>query len=121
MVLSVVGVSVVRADPHPGLESVTPAGLLASTLAASARPVSVSGDVSTRVDLGLPALPTGLGGGEMGAASLLLGDQRFKVWRSPDGIRVAHLLDLGEQTLVANHREAWWWRSDGMPNGWAGD
>lgn len=114
VVLSLVGVSVVRADPNPDLAPVTPAELLASTLAASARPVSVSGDVATRVDLGLPALPTNLGGGDMGPVALLLGSQRFKVWRSPDGLRVAHLLELGEQTLVANRTEAWWWQSDGM-------
>jgi hypothetical protein len=114
VVLTVVGVSVVRADPNPNLAPVTPAELLASTLAASGRPVSVSGEVVTRVDLGLPALPASLGGGELGPVSALLGSQRYKVWRSPDGLRVAHLLDLGEQTLVANRTEAWWWQSDGM-------
>jgi hypothetical protein len=46
--------------------------------------------------------------------SALLGSQRYKVWRSPDGLRVAHLLELGEQTLVANRTEAWWWDSNGM-------
>ncbi len=114
VVLSVVGVSVVRADPNPKLAAVTPSELLASTLAASAGPVCVSGEIRTRVDLGLPELPAGLGGGAFGPASALLGSQRYKVWRSPDGLRVSHLFDLGEQTLVANHTEAWYWDSSGM-------
>jgi hypothetical protein len=114
VLLSVVGVSVVRADPNPKLATVTPAELLASTLAASARPVSVSGEVTTSIDLGLPELPSSLGGGDLGPVSALLGSQRYKVWRSPDGLRVAHLLELGEQTLVANRTEAWWWDSNGM-------
>ncbi len=114
VVLSVVGVSVVRADPHPNLASVTPRKLLASALAAWAGPVCVSGEIRTHVDLGLPELPAGLGGGAFGPVSALLGSQRYKVWRSPDGLRVSHLMDLGEQTLVANRTEAWYWDSDGM-------
>lgn len=114
VVLSAVGITVVRADPNPDLAPVTPAELLASTLAVSAQSITVSGEVVTHVDLGLPELPASLGGGELGPVSALLGSQRYKVWRSPDGLRVAHLLDLGEETLIASRAEAWWWRSDGM-------
>jgi outer membrane lipoprotein-sorting protein len=41
----------------------------------------------------------------------LVGTQRFRVWSSPDGIRVQHVMDLQEQDLVANHSEAWFWDS----------
>lgn len=113
VVLSVVGVTVVRADPNPNLAPVTAAELLASTVRASAQPVSISGEVTTRVDLGLPQLPASLGGND-GSVSALLGSQRYRVWRSPEGLRVANILELGEQTLIANRTEAWWWQSDGM-------
>lgn len=114
VVLGLVGISVVRADPSPSLPSVAADALLGSSLAALARPFSVSGEVITRVDLGLPELPGNLAGGTGGSVPSLLGTQRFKVWHGPEGLRVAHLTDLGEQTLVADRTEAWWWNSDGM-------
>ena len=54
------------------------------------------------------------GGGALGPVAFAIGDQHFKVWRSPDGVRVAHLLDLGEQDLIANARDAWFWDSSSM-------
>ena len=41
----------------------------------------------------------------------MVGNQRFRVWSSHDGIRVQHVMDLQEQDLVANRSEAWFWDS----------
>lgn len=111
--LAFVGVAVGRADPTPALPPVGAADLIGSSMRALAGPFSVSGDVQTKVDLGLPELPSRLGGAD-GPVASLIGTQRYKVWRSPDGVRVAHLFDFAEQTLIANRTQAWWWDSAGM-------
>jgi len=116
-VVALVGVASVRAAPPASLPAIPADQLLASTLTALAHPFSISGEARTHLDLGLPELPSSLGGGAGGAAAalaLVTGDQRFRVWRSPDGVRVAHLLDFREQDLVANHHEAWLWDSQTM-------
>ncbi len=109
----VVSVSVVRAERVPDLPAVAPADLIASVLAADPR-IAVAGRVESRVDVGLPELPTTVGGGVGGAAASVLGEQQYRVWRSSDGLRIAHLLPTSEQVLVASRAEAWWWSSDGM-------
>jgi hypothetical protein len=114
VVLALAGVSVVRADPNPSLPTVAADELLGSSIAALAAPSSISGEVHTELDLGLPELPSGVGAGSPGIAASMLGSQRFKVWHAPDGIRVAHLMDMSEQTVVANRTEAWLWDSNGM-------
>jgi hypothetical protein len=115
LVVAGVGATFVRADDSPALPSVSAASLLASTLRAVADPsVTISGSVTTTLDLGLPDLPSAFGGGPAGAAATVLGDQRWKVWRSPDGVRVAHLLPAREQDLVVNPDTAWWWDSAEM-------
>lgn len=112
------GISAVRAEPTPDLPPVAADELLASSLRAMSSPPPVSGTVRTHVDLGVPALPeisAGAGaGGTATAASMLLGDQTFRLWRSPDGIRVSHLGRFEEQVLVANHAEAWAWDSQSL-------
>jgi outer membrane lipoprotein-sorting protein len=114
-IVAVIGVSVGHANPPPpALPPVSAQRLVSSTFTALTEPLSIAGDVRTVVDLGLPQLPSGLGAGPGGAITSLTGTQRFKVWRSPDGVRVAHLLDFGEQTLVANRVEAWSWDSSDM-------
>ena len=104
LAVAAVGVASVRADPAPDLPPIRGDALLASTLAALARPFTISGDVETRFDLGIPQIPSsvsgGAGGGLMGAVSLVTGDQRYKVWHSTDGVRVAHLLAFSEQDLI---------------------
>jgi len=114
--IAVIGISRVRAQPPPSLASVTADQLLASSITALAAPHSVSGDVRTRLDLGLPEIPASLSGaaGGVGITNVLgsvVGNQRFRIWSSPDGIRVQHLMDLQEQDLVANPSEAWFWDS----------
>jgi hypothetical protein len=108
-----IGAVSVRADDHPVLPPVTAQELLASTIDAASRPASISGDVTSNLDLGLPQLPASLGVG-VGLPSVItsvLGEQRWKVWSSPDGLRVAHLLPAREQDLVVNPTDAWWWDS----------
>jgi hypothetical protein len=110
------GVVSVRAEDDPALPPVSAEQLLASAIDASSRPLSISGDVTTTLDLGVPELPASLGGGA-GAPSVLaslLGEQRWKLWSSPEGVRLAHLLPAREQDLVVNAREAWWWDSAAM-------
>ena len=112
------GVANVRADPTPDLPPIAGDELLASTLGALARPFTIAGDVDTHVDLGIPQIPAsvsgGSGGGIMGAVNLVAGDQRYKIWRSPDGVRVAHLLPFAEQDVVVNQHDAWFWDSSDM-------
>jgi outer membrane lipoprotein-sorting protein len=112
-VLAVAGVGVVRAADAPSLPPVTPDRLLASTAQALSQPVTISGDVETFADLGLPQIPSELGG-EGGPIALVNGTQRFRVWHSPDGLRIAHVLQVSERDLVVNRDEAWWWDSSGM-------
>jgi outer membrane lipoprotein-sorting protein len=107
------GVTVVRADDDPELPAVSADELLASTIEAASRPVTISGPVSTTLDLGLPELPASLttGVGLPSILTSLTGTQRWRVWHSPDGLRVAHLLVAREQDLVVNRDAAWWWDS----------
>ena len=107
------GVASVRADDDPVLPPVAADRLLASAIEAVSSPVAISGDVVTTLDLGVPELPAPIAGGAGAPAALasFLGDQRWKVWSSADGLRVAHLLPAREQDLVINREEAWWWDS----------
>ncbi len=114
VVAGALSVANVRATPAPDLPPVGADRLLASTLSALTHPFTISGEVSTHVDIGIPSVPSGVGGGSLGPIALAIGDQHFKVWRSPDGLRIAHLLDLGEQDLVANADEAWFWDSSSV-------
>jgi hypothetical protein len=117
LAVAAIGVASVRADPAPDLPPIGGEALLASSLAALVRPFTISGDVETRFDLGIPQIPssvTGGGGGVMAALSLVTGDQRYKLWRSPDGVRIAHLLAFSEQDLVASTSDAWFWDSSDM-------
>jgi outer membrane lipoprotein-sorting protein len=111
-----IGITKVRAQPAPNLPDVTAEQLVASSIAALGVPHAVSGDVRTRLDVGLPEIPASLSApaGQLGVTSVLgalVGTQRFRVWSSPDGIRVQHLMDLQEQDLVANPSQAWFWDS----------
>lgn len=115
--LAVVGVTVSHANPPPpSLPPISAARLLSSSITALDTPFSISGDVRTVLDLGLPQIPSSLGGGggPSDAITSLIGTQRFKVWRSPDGVRLAHILDFDERTLVVNHTDAWWWDAQDM-------
>ncbi len=113
LVVAGLGVTVVRADDDPALPAVSAQELLASTIEAASHPVTISGQATTTIDLGLPELPTSIGSGVSlpGILTSLTGTQRWRVWHSPDGLRVAHLLVAREQDLVVNRDAAWWWDS----------
>jgi hypothetical protein len=106
-----VGVVVTRADTVPNLAPIAHQRLIANTLAAIADRTPVSGTVTTHLDLGLPPLPASFGS-STGALSILLADQTFKVWRSPDGTRVAQILPFAERDLIATRTDVWAWDSD---------
>ncbi|MGZ4150369.1 MAG: LolA family protein [Actinomycetota bacterium] len=111
-----IGISAVGATSAPDLSQVTPQALVASTLTALSQPFSVSGEVRSTVDLGLPEIPASLssaaaGVGVSNALSALTGTQRLRVWHSPDGVRIQRITDLAEQDLVANRSQAWFWDS----------
>src|SRR5450830_1874613 len=93
--------------PEPG------AGALVADLL-GAGPQGLSGTVVTRVDLGLPLLPAGLGGAAEGSwAVLLTGESTLRVWAGPAGVRVALLGVLAESDLVIGGADAWLWASGG--------
>jgi outer membrane lipoprotein-sorting protein len=112
-VLTLVGVGVVRAGDAASPPPIEADRLLASTAIALSHPVTIAGDVETHLDLGLPEVPTGLGG-EGGAIAMIGGTQRFRVWHSADGLRIAHVTQVSERDLVVNHEEAWWWNASEM-------
>jgi hypothetical protein len=118
LAVAAIGVASVHADPAPNLPPIAGDELLASSLAALARPFTISGDVETHFDLGIPQIPSSVSGGDgdgvLGALSLVTGDQRYKVWSSPDGARIAHLLAFSEQDLVVGASDAWFWDSSDM-------
>lgn len=105
------GLAVSRAETVPKLPSIAPERLIADSLVAIASETPVSGTITTHLDLGLPQLPASLGS-SAGAASILLADQTFKVWRSPDGTRVAQILPFAERDLIATRTDVWAWDSD---------
>lgn len=107
-VLALVGVGVVRASDEPSLPTIQADRLLANTMTALSRPVTIAGDVESHLDLGLPELPAGLSG-EGGLVAMIGGTQRFRVWHSPQGLRLAHITQVSERDLVVNQQEAWWW------------
>lgn len=115
-VMLVVGVTIAgNAEPVPPSLPPLTAQQLVSKLIATAEtsaPPSFSAEAKSSVNLGLPQLPDGLGGSSStGFMDLLAGDQTYKVWRSPDGVRIANLLRAGERDLVANATDAWMWDS----------
>jgi outer membrane lipoprotein-sorting protein len=72
-----------------------------------------SGTVTERANLGLPALPQGLGGdGSAQLNSLIAGSHTLRVWYSgPDKTRVALLGALGESDVIRNGTDVWAWSS----------
>jgi outer membrane lipoprotein-sorting protein len=96
----------------PDLTPVPADRLIASSIDAVAdRSLSVSGTGRTHVDLGIPQLPTGVSS-PSGPLSLLLSDQTFKVWRSPDGVRTAQMLPAAERDVIVTPSALWLWDSD---------
>jgi outer membrane lipoprotein-sorting protein len=109
--LGVVGAFAAGSAPSLDLPTVSAQDLVASTIRAAESGHPISGSVTTHVDLGLPDIPTSMGGGPSGIESVI-GDQRFKVWSSPDGLRVSQLLPFAERVFVGSPTDVWTWSSD---------
>jgi outer membrane lipoprotein-sorting protein len=72
----------------------------------------VSGTVTERADLGLPALPDIGGDGSADWTKLLSGTHTLRVWSAgPAMSRVALLGSLGESDIVRNGADVWSWSS----------
>jgi hypothetical protein len=80
---------------------------------ASADTPGISGTVVESADLGLPALPSGIGGdGTAAWNQLLSGAHTLRVWSAgPTMSRVALLGSLGESDLIRNGADIWTWSS----------
>src|SRR2546426_3398409 len=103
-----------QAASTPNLPPITPQQLLASMARAAEANRAISGEVSARINLGVPSLSDQFSGQVPGASALLSylsGDHRLRIWHSADGFRVADLLTAGERALVVNQRDAWAWDS----------
>jgi outer membrane lipoprotein-sorting protein len=80
----------------------------------TARLDAVSGTVTEKADLGLPALPDSIGGrdGSANLNTLVSGSHTLRVWYSgPDKARVALLGGLGESDIIRNGSSVWIWSS----------
>lgn len=108
--LGLVGVSIATAGDDEPIPPIKPARLIVSTVNALSGRFWISGEVQTRVDLGLPIVPEEWGG-EEGLVGIVNGTNRYRLWRSPRGIRLARVTESSEQVLVANRRKGWWWDS----------
>lgn len=90
------------------LPEVSPDELLGSVTEALSDPPPVSGEIVATVELGLPE--EALRGVE-GGTSEFTGDQRLRVWKSADGLRIAQLGPASERAFVTNGEEVWTWDS----------
>jgi len=104
--------AVIRAAASGGSLPARSATTLVSDLATT-NVAGVSGTVTERADLGLPALPTGMGGdGSADWTQLLSGSHTMRVWSAgPMMNRVALLGSLGESDIVRNGADVWTWSS----------
>jgi outer membrane lipoprotein-sorting protein len=109
--LGVAGAFAAGGAPSLDLPTVSAQDLVASTIHAAESGRPISGSVATHVDLGLPDIPSSMSGGPSGVESVI-GDQRFKVWSSPDGLRVSQLLPFAERVFVGSPTDVWTWNSD---------
>lgn len=98
-------------DASPSLPARTPAQLLAAV--ASTTTTALSGQVSEKLDLGLPSLPGDESGASLSWQSLLLGSHTARVWiDGPDKQRLALLDTLSEADVVHNGPNVWTYTSD---------
>jgi outer membrane lipoprotein-sorting protein len=102
-----------RPSATPALPSITPDRLIASMLRSLAQDRPLSGHLRARLDLGLPSIPDeGTGATASDAAgflSSLTGTHRLRLWSSPDGFRLADLLQSSERAIFISRTDAWVW------------
>ncbi|MEY2849709.1 MAG: hypothetical protein RI885_2376 [Actinomycetota bacterium] len=108
VVLAAVAVPL-TADASPNLPEKSADDVLA--MIADSRDVAFSGDLEQTSDLGLPALPSGVGGSSTGlstAVELLGGDHAARVFVDGAGSSRVQVLDrLDERDVIVNGSEAW--------------
>jgi len=107
---TVLGVAA-QAGSSPNLPPVTAAQLIGSLAKGVSSQSTISGEVRVHLDLGLPQLPLSELGQSVSALTALFGDHHLRVWRSPDGVRVADLLLGAERDLYVSRTSAWAWDS----------
>jgi outer membrane lipoprotein-sorting protein len=97
------------ADASPDLPDITPEQLL--TRVQTAKVDALSGTVRTSSDLGLPAIPGGLGPQAQGLSELtdlLSGEHTVRVaFAEPDKARVSVLDTMAERVFVSDGKTAW--------------
>ena len=94
------------ADASPELPDITAQQLL--TNAQRAKVDGLSGTLKFTADLGLPALPSGMGPSQSDLTELLSGKHTVRVaYAGPDKARVSLIDDLAERVLVSDGRTAW--------------
>jgi hypothetical protein len=103
--------AVIRANAGGPLPARSATSLVADL--ASSDAAGISGTVTESADLGLPALPNGLGGdGSADWTQLISGSHTLRVWSAgPTMTRVALLGSLGESDIIRNGADVWTWSS----------
>ena len=94
------------AGASPDLPGITAQQLLANVQ--TAKVDGLSGTVKVSSDLGLPALPDGMGPRQSQLTDLLSGDHTVRVaYAAPDKARVSVLDNMSERVLVTDGTTAW--------------
>ena len=108
----IAGLSVRAASADPTLPPLTPAELLGKVAAADVPGLSAT--FEQRSDLGLPALPAGVGDDETASMlSLLTGTHTVRVWTAGDHKSKVALVDgATESALIRNGSDVWAWSSE---------
>src|SRR5207248_10563443 len=97
------------ASSTPQLPPVSPQQLLASMERAARARGPISGEVTARIDLGIPSLSGGLAQAAPDASTLLTylsGHHRGRGWHSADGLRLADLVTAGERGPYVSRHDA---------------
>lgn len=98
------------ADASPTLPDRTAEQLLVDLQ--KAEPVALSGTVTDSINLGLPALPESMAGGDASLASLAGGTHTWRVWTDgADRSRVSLVAGSQETNIVRNGSDVWQWSS----------
>ena len=108
----IAGLTVRAASADPTLPPLTPAELLGKV--AAARVDGLSATFEQRSDLGLPALPAGVGDDETATMlGLLTGTHTIRVWTAGEQKSKVALVDgSAESAMIRNGSDVWVWSSE---------
>jgi hypothetical protein len=105
----IAGTEAATAQPSPTLPSRTAAQLVAD-VAATARPVPLTGTYTETARLGLPSLPGG--SDPLSGLGLLAGTHTFMIWAGDaQELRIAEPVSLGEADVRRFGNQIWLWNS----------